>query len=83
MTIVEIVQALVRPVITVMLTGTFCILAYKSNIVITSDSLNSIVLAAIAFWFGQRTAEKSNVIPQVSVGDRGSATVNNNSSPAA
>lgn len=82
MIVVEIIQALVRPIITVMLTGTFCVLAYKSNIVITSDSLNSIVLAAIAFWFGQRTAEKSNVKPQVSVGDSGPTVINNNSGSA-
>jgi hypothetical protein len=58
-TIADTVSTLTRPIVTIMLVGTLCYLAARSQVQITTDQLIPVVTMVIGFWFGTKTAENA------------------------
>lgn len=91
----EALGLIVRPLVTIMLVGTLCVIAWNSNITLSNTELVTIVTMALGFYFGERSGEAitkaaattasarrraSDVNPQVSISDSGPVTVNSDSS---
>lgn len=88
--IAEALSALVRPLVTIMLVGTLCGIAWNSDIKLSNTELVTIVTMALGFYFGAKSGEAavrasarrraSDVNPQVSVSNSGPVTVNSDAS---
>jgi hypothetical protein len=83
--VAEAVSSLVRPALTIMLGGTLCYIAIRSNIQLDANQFLPIVGMVLAFWFGTKTAENAlrdkgkvvNNVTQNPSPDSSPAVVNN------
>lgn len=56
-TIAETISTLVRPFVTIMLVFTLCIIAWRSDIVLSNTELTTIVTMVLGFYFGAKSGE--------------------------
>ncbi len=86
-TIAEAISTSVRPLVTIMLVATLCIIAGRSNIILSSTELTTVVTMVLGFYFGVKSGEATARALSTNTNRRRSdanpeSVVNNNSNTA-